>query len=316
MAQETGPIVKGMVQAPNARGLGMPEWLAIVAGVLWVVYAILSAGNGAYLSTTGIAVLALVVVATMAHTLRAMRHETARLVAVVESMHINLQSDLRQGQGGLQPSVAQKLDEIATTARSTETAVAMFTSQRQVPTPPAPRPMGDDSQAVLKLGLDANAPNTPVSPDDLIRALNFPENEDDKAGFAALRNALADRTAQRLVRTCQTILTQLSEDGIYMDDLRSDPARPFLWRRFAHGERGGMVAGLASIRDRSALALSAGRMRQDVVFRDTVHDFLRQFDDMVQTFEPNASDSELAALTNTRSAKAFVLLGRVTRVFD
>ena len=83
----------------------------------------------------------------------------------------------------------------------------------------------------------------------------------------------------------------------------------------AAGERGRAVAGLGGIRDRTSLALAAGRMRQDPVFRDAVHHFLRRFDEMLIGFEPAATDAEIAELGDTRTARAFMLLGRVTGTF-
>ncbi|NHX28136.1 hypothetical protein HA397_29830, partial [Escherichia coli] len=152
--------------------------------------------------------------------------------------------------------------------------------------------------------------------DDFIRALNFPETAEDKEGFRALRRALQDRMAARLVRSAQDVLTLLSQDGIYMDDLRPDRARPEVWRKFAQGERGPAIAALGGVRDRSSLALTSGRMRQDPVFRDAAHHFLRQFDHTLNEFEPNASDQELSDLAETRTARAFMLLGRVSGTFD
>jgi hypothetical protein len=93
-------------------------------------------------------------------------------------------------------------------------------------------------------------------------------------------------------------------------------SRPDLWRRFAAGDRGRSIAGLGGIRDRTSLALTAGRMKADPVFRDAAHHFLRSFDKTVAAFEPNATDAELADLGDTRTARAFMLLGRVTGTFD
>jgi hypothetical protein len=119
-----------------------------------------------------------------------------------------------------------------------------------------------------------------------------------------------------LVQAAQDVLTLLSQDGIYMDDLTPDRARPEVWRRFAMGERGRSMAALGGIRDRSSLALSAGRMREDTIFRDAAHHFLRLFDKGLVNFEPEASDEEIAQLADTRSARAFMVLGRVTGAFD
>ena len=81
----------------------------------------------------------------------------------------------------------------------------------------------------------------------------------------------------------------MSHDGIYMDDLRPDLARPEVWRRFAAGERGRSIAQLGGIRDRSSLALTAARMKSDPIFRDAVHHFLRIFDRMISAFTETAT---------------------------
>ena len=101
-----------------------------------------------------------------------------------------------------------------------------------------------------------------------------------------------------------------------MDDLKPDRARPELWRKFAAGERGRGIAALGGVRDRSSLALTAGRMREDPVFRDAAHHFLRTFDRTFSEFETRATDADLADLSDTRTARAFMLFGRVTGTFD
>ena len=118
------------------------------------------------------------------------------------------------------------------------------------------------------------------------------------------------------MRASQDVLTLISQDGIYMDDLQPDHARPEVWRRFAQGERGRAVAGLGGVHDRSCLALAAGSMKKDPVFRDAVHHFLRHFDRTFMDFERNATDADIVALANTRTARAFMLLGRAAGTFD
>jgi len=58
------------------------------------------------------------------------------------------------------------------------------------------------------------------------------------------------------------------------------------------------------------------RLKQDSIFKDSAHHFLRLFDKNFLTFEKTASDVEIAALSNTRTARAFMLLGRVAGTFD
>ncbi|EAU43416.1 hypothetical protein R2601_13830, partial [Salipiger bermudensis HTCC2601] len=50
--------------------------------------------------------------------------------------------------------------------------------------------------------------------------------------------------------------------------------------------------------------------------RDAAHHFLRLFDKGVARFTPEASDAEITELANTRSSRAFMLLGRVAGTFD
>jgi hypothetical protein len=179
-----------------------------------------------------------------------------------------------------------------------------------------PQASTGDEQPALALGTPAEDLRPPLSVADFIRALNFPETPEDKVGFRALRLALEDRTTSKLIRAAQDVLTLLSQDGIYMDDLKPERAKPEVWRRFAQGERGRTISALGGIRDRSSLALTAGRMREDPVFRDAAHHFLRQFDRTFQEFEKNASDQDMAELAETRTARAFMLFGRVTGTFD
>lgn len=251
---------------------------------------------------------------------RIVREESRRLQAAIDAMRQTYVADRQARGAGLEPTVEKKLNEIAKAAQKTETALATFTSSRpasataSVPrlAPAATR----DDQPSLALGTSAEDIMPPIPRGDLVRALNFPDTEHDEVGFAALRRALKDRNAKQLIQASQDVLTLLSQDGIYMDDLRPDRARPEFWRRFARGERGKAVAVLGGVRDRSSLALTAGRMREDTIFRDAAHHFLRKFDQMLEQFEPEASDEEIAALSETRTARAFMLLGRVTGAFD
>lgn len=263
------------------------------------------------------------VAATAARSSRVMREESQRLQAAIDAMRRSYISLSRSSVSTEEAdaSVSKKLDEIAAAQRKTESALATFSSSRDTTgirkaSEPVDAPATGGDQGSLALGTPAEDLSPPLSRADFISALNFPENTEDKEGFAALRKALKDRQAAQLVQASQDILTLLSQDGIYMDDLRPDLARPEVWRSFAAGERGRAVAALGGIRDRSSLALAAGRMKQDAIFRDAAHHFLRRFDTSFVEFEETASDAEISALSDTRTARAFMLLGRVAGIFD
>ena len=318
------------------RGL---EIAGVVLSLIWIVLILtymLMTPSGSDARTFGRLLILLLVFLPLAlvwvvvitlRSVRDLRAETARLQASVDAMRASyVQTQGQQQPTSLKPSVERKIDEIGAVSRQAETVLATFTSRRDssLTVPSADRKAAlvqmqtepSAEQTTFALGAPAEDGRAPLSVADFIRALQFPESPEDKDGFRALRLALEDRTVAKLIRAAQDVLTLLSQDGIYMDDLKPDLSRPDLWRRFAAGERGRSIAGLGGIRDRTSLALAAGRMKADPVFRDAAHHFLRSFDRTVAAFEANASDAELADLGDTRTARAFMLLGRVTGTFD
>ncbi|SDI87356.1 hypothetical protein [Aliiruegeria lutimaris] len=330
---------------PEKGGLQAADWIALILSMVWfagvaVFFLVLpepQADGGldpARLVMTILAIVmpvALIWVGAMAvRSARLMRQESNRLQAAIDAMRHAYVSQAPQGASGVRLPLEQKLDEIARAQKKTEAALAHLTSvntraaaamakdpERAALTAPKKTETAQDSaQPALALGTPVEALVEPISSEDFIRALNFPDDERDKEGFRALRLALKDRSSSALIRSAQDILTLLAEDGIYMDDLTPDRARPEIWRRFAEGERGRTIASLGGIRDRSSLALTAGRMRQDPVFRDCAHHFLRKFDTTFSSFGKDASDAEIAAFADTRSARAFMLIGRVSGTFD
>ncbi|WP_417587669.1 hypothetical protein [Pararhodobacter oceanensis] len=318
------------------------EVLAFVLSLVWLVmlataFRVLGLQGRQISDTLGLIVVVLAVFLPIAliwlavlvlRAARDMRDESKRLHLTVESMRRGWIRDQQAAGLALKPTVEEKLDEIAAAQRNHETALAMFSTRRvplgsRLPRPGSPgnaRAEGDDdgegdsTQPVLALDNPLSLV-APVETDDFIRALHFPEDESDTAGFEALRRAMQNHAAAELIRAAQDVLTTLSQEGIYMDDLRPDRARPEIWRAFAQGARGREVAALGGIRDRSCLALTYGRMRSDPEFRDSSHRFLRAFDRQFAVFEAQASDGDIARFAETRSARAFMLLGRVTRIF-
>lgn len=322
----------GIYDMPRAGRVTGIEITAAAISILWLVGAVLyfllrpagSAVGDGFMSTMMAIFLPVAMVwvaATAARASRVMREESARLQAAIDAIR---QAYIAQSSGQSlagETSVVRKLEEIAEAARNTETALATFQSSREGQSPAAqasvPAPSVEtEAQPALALGTQAQDIQAPLSSLDLIRALNFPETAEDEEGFAALRRAMRDRSVAQLVTAAQDVLTLLSQDGIYMDDLRPDRARPEVWRQFALGARGRTIAALGGIRDRSSLALSAGRMKQDPIFRDASHHFLRKFDQLFSECAEMLTDEDIALFADTRTARAFMLLGRVAGTFD
>ncbi|MER5170742.1 hypothetical protein [Thioclava kandeliae] len=341
--EKPDPLNRPLDQTPPVTGgsIGRGEIIAAVLSLIWLalvigIWALAPVGSETDSSTGALGlVFALVgiflpfamiwIAALTARSAREMRAEAQSLRASVDAMRQAWVTEARARRDGAQD---KKLDELLQSTRQTEATIATLMARgegqlleahadtKMALISPAPaRPLYEE-QPTLELGAPVDPVGTPVTVSDFVRALNFPDTADDREGFRALRRALEDRMMAKLIRSAQDVLNLMSQDGIYMDDLKPDRARPELWRRFAKGERGREVAALGGVRDRSSLALTAARMRNDTVFRDAAHHFLRQFDKTFAGFEPNASDLEISELSDTRSARAFMLLGRVTGTFD
>ncbi len=319
----------GLYLATQGQSTQAIEWLGVALAILWLCvsgYILMMPieGNANMLASMlivfmPVAILWLAVI--VIRTSQKMRQESQKLHVAIEALRkVYIDQSKMNGAPATEASVTRKLDSIAESQRKTETAIAMFTSTRLAEAQNAAIPNTAQPQAehqpVLALGTPVEELAPPLAKPDFIRALNFPENANDEEGFNALRRALKDRSVAQLVQASQDILTLLSQDGIYMDDLRPDMARPEIWRRFAKGERGRTIAALGGIRDRSSLALTNVRMKKDPVFRDAAHHFLRLFDRGFSKFEESATETEISALSETRTARAFMLLGRVAGTFD
>jgi len=336
------PFNLGVFADESRKGLSATEIVSLVLSIVWLsmVFAFLY-----YLSpeegfqqtsstvTTVVAVVAVLmplaliwVAAVMARSSRAIREETRQMRNALEALKNShaLQMQAAQITGGSK-SVEVKLEKIEAAQKQAEDVIATFTSSRDQNDIAASHAkaalslpeVDEEEQPSLALGTPAEElSTTPINVADFVKAMNFPDDEHDADGFRALRLALRDRSLSRLIKASEDLLTLLAHDGIYMDDLRPDRARPEVWRQFANGERGRAVAALAGVRDRSCLALTAGRMKSDMIFRDAAHHFLRQFDRTFVEFEKNATDQEISDLAETRTARAFMLLGRVSGTFD
>ena len=313
-------------------GLSVPEIVSYILAVVWIIFS-LSLYFSDRLNFDGkllnqflficmpFAMICLSLIIMRAS--RVMKEETQLLKIAIDSLRKSYMDQQKlNGQTNPDTFVLRRLDEICTTQRKIQNALTMFNTelltsrQRSISYPQDAKQPNGKEQKSLELGTNAEELQDPLSIDDFVKALNFPETAEDEDGFAALRRGLKDRETAILIQAAQDVLTLLSQDGIYMDDLRPDIARPDAWRLFAQGERGRKIASLGGIRDRSSLAITNGRMKQDTIFRDTVHHFLRQFDKVFANFEDRATDADLSSFSDTRTARAFMLVGRVAGTFD
>lgn len=171
-------------------------------------------------------------------------------------------------------------------------------------------------QAAQQTAMQFDAPDpVEIAPITLILALNFPDDTNDHEAVTALRSALQDSDLARVLRAAQDVITLLARSRIFMDDLAPSPASKAIWRRFAEGERGESIFSIGDVSDEYALEHVSAMLRNDEIFRDSAHHFLRQFDRMLARRAAQLDDGQLEVLTETRSAKAFMLLGKATGIF-
>ncbi len=292
----------------------------VIRDVVGVVFLVVAAGFPLVLIWT---------VSYVAGSIRSIRTEATVLRQSMEQIKYVLEHSPNKSDSGQQQQLQKQLEAIAsltqqTDKRLTELATKALAITGGVATSRVGAAAlvaqvdegGHTDQKSLALSGEVGPERVPISVVEFIKALNFPDNAEDREGFRVLRRAFEERQLGKLLRASQDVLTLLSQDGIYMDDLNPDKPLPNVWRKFARGERGLSVTALGGIRDRSALTLAKARLKNDPIFRDATHHFLRQYDKILVDFEKTAEDGELLEMSETRSARAFMLLGRVAGSFD
>ncbi|MBE0412365.1 hypothetical protein [Yoonia sp.] len=317
---ETGRPPEGLTKADLIGGVSALVWFVVLGLLFWLAPRAdgpIDSFRLASLLTAVLLPVVLIGVGVFAvRSRQAMRDEIFMLQQAIDKLRRNQPGDRSVPQTASSqaqaPITAPAVQPDGAAQTPTRFASRREVSRLIVPQPAPPMPAVQPSLSLDTADLDDRPP---LARADMIRALHFPDDENDTEGFAALRRALRDRGARKLVQASQDVLTLLSQDGIYMDDLRTDPVSADLWRRFAKGERGAAVVKLGTVRDGDTLDVTAARMREDTIFRDAVHHFLRRFDQMLVIFEEQATDTDMLAMAETRTARAFVLLGRATGTF-
>jgi hypothetical protein len=171
------------------------------------------------------------------------------------------------------------------------------------------QPTAEAPQSEFNLAAPDATPPAPLTRADALSALDFPSSPKDAVGRTALIKGLADPWFARILRSGQDVLVLLAQDGLFAETLPAAQGDPALWLRFVAGERGAGLADLCPADPDLSDAL-ATRLRQDEVFRDAAHHFLRRFDEFLAAFAKDADAAEIATLAQTRSARAFAILAK------
>ena len=196
----------------------------------------------------------------------------------------------------------KQMETTITSVRQMQAALQTQASPNRKPDTAVAQPVPEPAEPIL------DWPN-------MLLALNFPRDEKDAEGFRALRLAKRDENAGRLLRAAEDMLNLLAQEGIYMDDLRPTIAPAYDWRSFAEGTRGNDVGSVGGIIAPEAMERIKAREKNDQIFKDTSLYFLRRFDIMLKSFVEGASDGQIQQLADTRTGRAFMLLGRAAGMF-
>lgn len=184
-------------------------------------------------------------------------------------------------------------------------------------TAPAPAPAPADQPALpFADGPGDDAAAAPIPWSDVVRAFDFPRHAKDAEGFAALRSALRDPEAQRLLQAAEDVLSILAAEGLHMEDLAPELAPLDAWAAYAEGARGAAMAAIGGVRDEAAVAAAQARLRGDAIFRDAALVFIRRWNQfLARVARELGPDETLREIADTRTGRAFMLTARALGAF-
>ena len=149
----------------------------------------------------------------------------------------------------------------------------------------------------------------------LIRALNFPNNINDQIGFRALKIAKKHKHTNDLLLSAEDVMTLLSQNGVYLDDHDFYPTNDLIWINFIRNENINKNKSLICSGHEKIIEILSKRKIEDIIFKDTMLTFLRRFDQFLRQRSQSATDENLFHLFFTRSGKAFILIGKLYKIF-
>jgi len=208
-------------------------------------------------------------------------------------------------------------DVEAEVAPAPDAAPAERGGRGAIPASPPRAPAEDAAQGALPLAAETEAPEPAFDWEIAARALDFPRDAHDEAGFEALAKATRDRPTAELLQAAEDALTLLAQHGLYMEDLEVRHAPVSAWRRFAEGERGPAVRAVGGVESEAAVTESRALLKADPVFRDTVMHLMRRYDALLRRAAASPSgESVMLTMADSRTGRAFMLAAQAVGAFD
>ena len=171
--------------------------------------------------------------------------------------------------------------------------------------------MKEQTDALPGVAIDTNF----LSWDILLKALNFPSDKNDSSGFKALNIARRSNTVLRLLQVSEDFLNLLAQDGIYLDDLKIEPPHVQAWLNFVKIDKQQYDHRLDCLGIDKYLVTLKKRTKSDTVFRDTSLMLIRRFDKLLRDKLEAADNHHLFQIAETRTGKAFLIVGKISKIF-
>ena len=152
----------------------------------------------------------------------------------------------------------------------------------------------------------------PLTWDLILKALNFPEDKNDHLGFLALNTARKNNSISELLRVSEDLLKLIAQDGIYLDDLKIEPPEVKSWLNFLRPDQNHTNIRLNCVGIDREINKLKSRIKSDAIFRDTSLMLMRRFDLLLRDRFETASDNQIFKIAETRSGKAFLIVGKLS----
>lgn len=145
----------------------------------------------------------------------------------------------------------------------------------------------------------------------LTRAFNLPNDENDTEGYDAIEAAVKIESLSTLLQNSHQILYTLADYDLIMDDLEIDMGLISTWRKFATDSPEGMISSLGGTGTFLEIDKVTSIVAENNDFEERANSFNKQMEEFISQAIPQLTDDEIKDLAQTRTFRAFLLLGQV-----
>lgn len=145
----------------------------------------------------------------------------------------------------------------------------------------------------------------------LLKALNLPEHDDDVEGYKAFKIATKNELLNNVLTQSHAILHRFAEISIYMDNLITDVGPFTEWSQFAESKSTEPNPNLGGAGTQKNVAEITNWLSEDREIYNNAIEFYQKACELLFIIIPTINEMDIVDLANTRTMRAFLLLGRV-----